>query len=333
MSKRPYAALLSSLFFSGLCSAAPEVTPFALVEVEASALNSQDATASDIVLATLSAGFEAKLSDTFSANASLLYEEDATDLEVDEAYIQWNFTERLSGKFGQLYLPLGQFNTGLVMDTLILELAETRESSAVVNFSQDAFVAALYAYNGEVDGASGEEDGDKKDRADNFGLHLGYQSEPFNLYLDYASNLLDSDGLQGQVTELAPGNTSAWIVSTDFTFGDWTLIAEYLVSTLDAGSLLDSAGDAVTMDQDLRASQIEVNYAFQGAELAASYQTTADAQWLGLPKTRVSLGAGFNPQEHTSLKVELWQDTDYSESAGGSGEHSLGLVAQLGFEF
>lgn len=331
MSLRPYTALLGGLFFSNICTAAPEVTPFALLEVESSALKSQGSTQSDIVLATFNAGFEAKLNN-FSANASVLYEENETDLEVDEAYIQWNFAERFSGKFGQCYLPFGQFNTALVNDTLVLEVAETRESGAILAFAKDSFTADVYLYNGEVDGPNDKNTG-KNDQADNYGVDLGFQSETLNLSLGYTSNLLDSDGLQGQAAEFAPGDTSAWIISGDISLSDWTLIAEHLVSRVDADSVMDGDGNTLDFAQNLRASQIEVNYTFNSFDIAASYQRTADALWLGLPKTRIALGAGCSPEEHTALKVELWQDTDYSIAAGGSGENSVGLVAQLAFEF
>ena len=67
----------------------------------------------------------AQLSDYSSAEISLLYEEDSTDLEVDTASISF---EKEGNPFalqvGQTYLPFGMFTTSLVNDTLVLEVAE-----------------------------------------------------------------------------------------------------------------------------------------------------------------------------------------------------------------
>lgn len=315
-----------------LAAQSPEITPFALIEAEASSYNASGSSQTDIVLATFSAGFNAKFSDAFSATASLLYEEDVTDLEVDEAFIQWDFAEGFNSKIGQMYLPFGQFNSALVNDTLVLEVAETRESSALLSYSQASFLAEAYLFNGEVDGFESEQT-EPKDQADNFGLRVGYQSETFNLGVDYASNLLDSDSLQGQASTTAKDDTNAWIIWTDLNLGDWKFIAEHLQSSVDAGNLLDSAGAPVLDDQEIRATQFEVNYTISSVGLAASYQTTDDALWLGLPQNRIALGAGFSPEDHATVKVEIWQDQDYSVADGGTGEDGLGLVAQLALEF
>ena len=116
-------------------------------------------------------GLEAQVHDWVGGRISLLYEEDDTPLEVDEAYINiappsgpWHI------KGGQYYVPFGVFDSGMISDPLTLEIGETRETAVEVGFNAKGFSGAVYVFNG-----TNKQDGDNI--IDNFGAALGYEKE------------------------------------------------------------------------------------------------------------------------------------------------------------
>ena len=78
--------------------------------------------ASDLSLATLELGLQTQVSAWVEAGITLLYEEDATPLEVDIAYLSLGNPERspYSLSAGQVYLPFGAFETHMISDPLTL---------------------------------------------------------------------------------------------------------------------------------------------------------------------------------------------------------------------
>ncbi len=147
---------------------------------------------SDLVLATFELGILSRIGGWVEVGASLLYEEDDTDLEVDTGYITIYNPDVAPVYFtgGQIYVPFGVYETNLVSDPLTLELGETRETAALVGFEYQGFGGSVYGFNGDT-----KLNGDN--RISGWGANLGYAWEQDDLGVTvaagYINNLGDSD--------------------------------------------------------------------------------------------------------------------------------------------
>lgn len=117
-----------------------------VVEVEAGFVNEDDSAmgdSSDIALATVEIGLDAKLNKNVEAQIVLLYE-DGEDFTVDEGTIT------LTGPYGEfitagkMYVPFGMFNSHFISDPLTLELGETNESAILIGYGNDVFDVSLF---------------------------------------------------------------------------------------------------------------------------------------------------------------------------------------------
>ena len=144
------------------------------------------------MLATFELGIAAQVTDWVEAMASLLYEEDDTDLEVDLAMITIANPEVTPVFFsaGQFYLPFGAYQTNLVSDPLTLEIGETRETAAQLGFVYQGFSGSAYAFNGD-----NKVNGDN--HIDSWGANLAFAQEREDLVwtvgAGYINDLGDSD--------------------------------------------------------------------------------------------------------------------------------------------
>jgi uncharacterized coiled-coil protein SlyX len=310
---------------------------------------------SDIVLATFELGIASQVTDWVEVAASLLYEEDDTDLEVDLAYVTIANPD-VAPVFltaGQIYVPFGAYETNLISDPLTLEIGETRETTVQLGFVYQGFAGSVYAFNGDND-----IDGDS--RIGSWGANLLYGQErediTWTVGAGYISDLGDSDTLQDSVADnrsarldelIESGDPLAGIFNSDPTerTGGWTanlavivngfnLIGEYLTATddFDADSLS-------FQDQGAKPSawNIELGYAFEifGKEsvVAAAYQGTEEAVALELPKERWMLGLSVGIFDNTALSLEYAYDTDYDKDDGGTGDNANTVTAQLAVTF
>ena len=151
-------------------SQAATATVSGLLEAEMSFADSYTGqSSSDIVLATAEISIDAEITEWISGHVSLLHEEDETDLEVDEGYIQYgnSFLSSFSVQAGQIYVPFGNFATNMISDPLTLEIAETRESAVVATY-ESGIVMSIYLFNGDLLETGGD------NTLDNFGVNLGY---------------------------------------------------------------------------------------------------------------------------------------------------------------
>jgi len=310
---------------------------------------------SDIVLATFELGIASQVTDWVEVAASLLYEEDDTDLEVDLAYITIANPD-VAPVFltaGQIYVPFGAYETNLISDPLTLEIGETRETTVQLGFVYQGFGGSVYAFNGDnkIDGDS---------RLGSWGANLLYGQERENLTwtvgAGYISDLGDSDTLQDSVADnrsarldelIESGDPLAGTFNTDPTerTGGWTanfaviangfnLIGEYLTASddFDPASLGFNGQGAKPS-----AWNIELGYAFEifGKEsvVAAAYQGTDEAVALELPQERWMLGLSVGIFDNTALSLEYAYDTDYDKDDGGTGDNANTVVAQLAVTF
>lgn len=329
-----------------------------LIEVEANYTSPYEGgSESDIRLATFELGIESQVTDWVKAGASLLYEQDETDLEVDTAWITIANPDRTPVFLtaGQLYVPFGAYETNLVSDPLTLDIGESRETALQLGFEHSGFSGSAYVFNGDsnING---------RDRIGSWGANLGFaqasEGRIWSIGAGYLNDLGDSDSLQDlindnrvavleELSELAElgedpvdfsidptDRTGGWTINAAATFGRFNLIGEYLSATddFDANSL--RFGDRGAKPS---AWNIEAGYTFTvlGKETVAAvaWQGSREALALELPKERWLVGWSIGLFDKTSLSFEWAHDTDYSRNDGGTGKSGNTVVAQLAVEF
>ncbi|MBK5932172.1 LbtU family siderophore porin [Halochromatium salexigens] len=327
-----------------------------LIEVEGVYVDPDEGSSeSDLVLATFELGIAAQVTDWVEAMASLLYEEDDTDLEVDLAMITIANPDVTPVFFtaGQFYVPFGAYETNLVSDPLTLEIGESRETAAQLGFVYQGFSGSAYAFNGD-----NKVNGDN--HIDSWGANLAFAQEREDLVwtigAGYINDLGDSDTLQDSVAdnraarqleieELRPEEaeqfsldpterTGGWTANLGLVYRDFNLIGEYLSATerFDPDSLSFKNKGA-----EPAAWNIELGYNFEafGKEsvAAVAYQGSSEAVNLELPETRWAFGWSIGLFDGTALSFEYAHDKDYSTRDGGTGNNSNAFVAQLAVEF
>ncbi|MCG8316341.1 MAG: LbtU family siderophore porin [Pseudomonadales bacterium] len=147
---------------------------------------------SDLVVSKALLGIEAKLQPDLLGSLTLIYEEDATELELDEVFLSYGINEYLAVTAGQIYLPFGQFKSAALVDPLTLDLGETRETAAMIAYQKNGLNLRFYVFNGETD-VNG-------DVIDNFGLRFHYDVKSSHgegaFSVDFINNIIDSDLMQ-----------------------------------------------------------------------------------------------------------------------------------------
>ena len=308
-----------------------------LVEVEAAVGNDfEDNDFSDIVLATVELGFDAEINDWVNAHVLLLYEEDDTELDVDEGTITVGNPEVCPGYVtaGKMYVPFGNYETYMVSDPLTLEIGETNESAVLVGVDASGFYASVYAFNGDVNEI---EDG-SDDKIASYGGNVGYGFENDTMDGDigagYISNIADSDLMQDVVPEEIEDQVPGYAVHAVLNIGPLGIIGEYVGAAegFEADELPFGTGGAQPT-----AWQLEAGYTFElggkEAVLAVGYQETGEALALELPETRLMGAFGIEIYDNTTLSFEYAHDEDYDESDGGTGNDADVGTAQLAVEF
>ena len=312
----------------------------ALVEVEAfTGKDFAGAKTSDVSLATVELGLEAKITDLVSANVVALYEEGAEDdhLIINVGTITLGNEEKSPFYLtaGKMYMPFGSFESAMVSDPLTLELAETRDTALLAGFAAAGWYGSLYTFNGEVDKTG------SNDTMSTFGANLGYKLEEGDWQMDlgagWLNNLGNSNTLRDHLATTSgtvEGFTEALALHGQIQYGGWKVMAEY-VAALDSFSPgeMDFAGRGAKP----KAWQLELTHTTEVAErevtLALGYQRTEEAVALGLPEHRYLAAIGVGIFDHTTLALEYRHDQDYDLAQGGTDESAHQVVAQLAVEF
>ncbi len=300
-----------------------KITISGLIEVEASYSDPDEGSSeSDLVVSTVELGVEAAITDSVSANILFLYEEDETDLEVDVATLNYVWGETgFSFSVGQDYVPFGSFETHQINDTLALEIGETRETAFTINYESGLFSSALFVFNGD-------EDANDQNTLQNFGARVAIATDNFAVGADYISNLGDSDTIQdvdGDVALDSNGDSVDGVsLYASAGIGNVTLLAEYLTA-------LDDFSDGNSSEPE--AFQLEAAIEIGAFTYALSYEETDEALFLELPEERISFGVSTQILKGVDLAIQLQQDSDYSESEGGTGDDTDSIVVQLAAEF
>lgn len=317
---------------AGLASSITErITISGLIEVEAAGesvefADGSSSAASDMTLATAQFGLGVKLTEALSGDIIFLFEEDATDLEVDEAAI--NFAHApWSARIGRQYLPFGVFHSHFISDPLTLQLGETRETALLAGYSRDSFSLSAFLFNGDAE-KLGEED-----HLRDWGASLVLTpSEGVELGGSYLSDLADSNA--ELLTEYRQ-RVGAWSAFATVERGAFGLSAEILGAVRAfAAADLDADGDG-SGDEPL-AWNLEASWApVENVELAARYEGSEDLA--GQPERQYGVGASWSPWEYASLSLEYLRgefDRGFGVDEDGNTLDKRDLVtAQLAFEF
>ena len=319
-----------------------------VVEVEASHTDRSGFSGgdeSDIAVATVELGIDARINDWTRANVTLLYEEDDTPLDVDAATLTIGNSDVTPLYFtaGKMALPFGHFESHMVSDPLTLELGETFETVALLGFESDGLYGSAYLFNGDQD------DGD--DEINDLGLNLGYAWERDDFSGDvgvsYLSNLADSDGVGGHLDDnvglggAISDDVAGWGVHAVLASGPFSFVGEY-VTVADGFAATEMQFNGGTAEPS--AWNLEAGYSFElaGREstFAVGYQETDEAVALGLPESRLSAALAVALMENTTLAFEWAHDEDYAVTdndavtgAAGSGDDADTLTVQLAVEF
>jgi hypothetical protein len=303
------------------------LTVSGLIEVEAGAeklhlADGSSVAASDLTVATVQLGLGAKINETMSGNISVLFEEGASALDVDEATI--DLTQGAwSARIGRQYLPFGVYHSHFINDPLPLALGETRETALLAGYSREHFSLSAFVFNGDVDKIGA------KNHLGDWGASLVVTPrEGIEFGGSFLSDLADSDAelLSVNTYERRVGGWSAFAVVEQGPFG---ISAEVL------GALKDFAGADLAGARPL-AWNLEVSWApLEQVELAARYE--GSSEFAGQPERQYGVGASWSPAENVTLALEYLRGTfdhAYSGDVDGNIIDKRNLVsAQLAIAF
>lgn len=137
----------------------PKLTLSGLLAVEATASRLELAeqgvvSSSDLLLATVQLGLDARINEQVGAHLALLYEEDG-EVEVDEALIELQ-QGAWSARVGRQYLPFGAFHSHFITEPLTQSLGEIRQTALLAGYVQEPLQLAAFACTGTADRAGGE---------------------------------------------------------------------------------------------------------------------------------------------------------------------------------
>ena len=295
---------------------------------------------SDVALATLAIGLDAKVNKWTDVHVVLLHEDDATEpQEVDEGIITLSDADShayyLSA--GRMYVPFGHFDSNAVSDPLTVDLGETREAAMMVGYEKDGLYASLYLFNGDSNKAPAIDN-----QVEQRGLNLGYSMVTERMSMDagigYISSISDSDGLSA--TGIVTNNDSltdyvaGMAIHLAYTRGAYNLFAEYISAT-DNFAATELAYKS--MGAKPSTYNLEVGYSFKLADkdstVALGVQGSDEALALGLPETRYIIALSSTLMENTNLAFEWKHDMDYAIADGGTDNSADTVTVQLAVDF
>ncbi|ALP53385.1 hypothetical protein Tel_09600 [Candidatus Tenderia electrophaga] len=291
---------------------------------------------SDIVLATIELGVDARLNDRVSAHLLMLHEDDDTEpMEVDEGFISVRLDHGLSVSAGRMYVPFGSFESHFITDPLTIELGETREAAAVLSYVGDnGLYGAVYAFNGDTIEAGNNGD----ETIDGVGGSIGYLWEDgdmsLDVGLDYISNIADGDTTSdtlsgGTYPHTLQEYVNAMALHANYTRGPLAVFFEYMAS--DQYNVADLGFNG--RGAEPTAVNLEAGYDFGWSTAMIGYQGTDEAVNLELPEHLILVGLSKEIYENTYLSAEYGMYEDYSSAAGGTGNDKNLLTVQLAVEF
>ena len=265
-------------------------------------------TADNLALAKAELLLNQPINPFVTADLSLLYEGDTTDVDVATismggAESPWSLTT------GQYYIPFGSFETYMVSDPLTMDLAKTRAQALQVGYGAKGFAVTAYIVSGTAS-------------LDTQGYNLSYHYEGadthFTLIAGGTSDL--SKAVNIDATDAVAGQSLSAILN----LGGMSLIYENISAATAFTTGLTMTGQMPS------ATNIELGYEFtlagKDSVIALANQTSTGADQL-LAKNRNMLVVGSEIVEQTYLSLEFSQETDYSAAV------SEAITLKLAAEF
>ncbi|MDH5446848.1 MAG: LbtU family siderophore porin [Gammaproteobacteria bacterium] len=295
---------------------------------------------SDITVATVEINIDGKVNDKVNAYVTLLHEEDDTPFSVDAAYIDVALGP-VNVHVGAMGAPFGSFESTMLSDSLVLQIAETAESMLLVGTEMGPVQASVYMFNGDTQEKGGD------DVADQHGARLAFVSEGdssnIDIGIDYINNIADSDTIGGYFTKaVADGGLGtnevksyvpAQIIHANLSFGGFHLFLEHLVADKFADNEVVFKGKGA----EITATNVELAYDLNiaGVEttIGIARQTTEQALALGMPKEKSLFSMSFGVYKFTALTFEYATSTDYDVVDGGTGKDATSYTLQLAIGF
>jgi hypothetical protein len=288
---------------------ADKLTITGVVEIEASIGEGfDDKSYSDLTVATVEVSMSAELTDKVGAEVIFLYEQDETELDVDVATLSF---DQIIGPvdllIGKQYLPFGRFETALVNDTLILELAETNKTAAVFSLEQDGLIVGAHLFDGSVD---------RERHVENWGLTFQYGQDNWAFGADYISSLAESDGLSGFAEDEGLSlieEDGAFTVSGSLGVDVITIVAEYLSSVSDI-KWDTGAGEVETKPSAIQI-EVDFNTELSGKEYVFAFAIQESDEAGGyLSEQRISFGGSTSVYENVGIEVRPAKVLDLATS-------------------
>ncbi len=276
----------------------------------------------DIVLATFELSLDAEPVQGVIGHAVLLWEEDESEgIVVDEATITlggaWMSDFYL--ETGLKGIPFGVFNTHMLSDPLVQELAETKESVVQLGYSTDMIEIAAGVFNGNIDQSESENKPDNYFAAASFTPLAG-----FTAGLSWTSDMGEG-GLEDYFTTLPDTtpyiNVAGLDASLTSELGLFIVELEY-VTALDEWQNHPGSSDPIKPSS----WNAEVACFFEDRYgLAARYEGSSD--FPGQPETRFGIAGSYLVREHVTLGLEyILSDFD------GIDDDSNSITAKLALE-
>lgn len=284
------------------------VTISGSIEIEAGYTDTDTDDTSDIRLATVELGVEAKPIQHLSGHLVLLFEEDDTELEIDQGYIRLDGEDRCPfyAEAGRLYLPFGNNDSHFISDPLTQEIGETRESALVLGYGNDTFDITVGVFNGDVN-----ETNQSDDTIDGWSVGAVF-SRPvstgisFTAGAAYLSNIGDSDGLTDQLA--TPDTVQAHVPAmATFVFINWKEALFFKAAHVMAMDNFAAAELVFDNGQEVKpwALNVEMAYAISPRlEVGLRYGASNDGGDF-LPETLYGAVAGFTIRDHMGVALEF----------------------------
>lgn len=280
---------------------------------------------SDIALATVELGIDAKINENVEGHILFLYEEDTFGPEnanviVDEGTITITSSYGLSLTAGKMYVPFGMFNSHFITDPMTLDLGETRETAVLIGYGNDMLNLSVGVYNGDVDEASDDNE------IDDFVASLTVTPmEGITFGASYISDIADTDADITGLTSISD-TVAGYSAFLSANFGPLTFEAEYLAAA-DEFQLADFDANADSVRDEPSAINLELAMALgEKSEVAVRWEESDEA---GSYKDRVGVAAACEIYDNTTVIFE-YMTAEYDDNSGNDIDT---ITAELAIEF
>jgi hypothetical protein len=257
---------------------------------------------------------------------------------LDEANITLGKTENapLFLTAGKIYVPFGDFSTNMIQDPLTQTLGEINPKGMIVGYTAKGLTATAFSYNGMDEG---DED---NDTVNGFGASLAYsyrqKDAGFNAGLAWVGNIGDSgtitDVINDHGYESIIDQVPGLNINIGGTYKTFSLIAEY-TSALDSFDVMEVPFDGAGATPKALNTELAYSTTLMDKEtvFAIGYQKTWEAYALDLPEHRYITSTSMNVFAGTTVSLEYYVDTFYSEDPDALKENGYGFTTRLAYEF